>query len=352
MSYPQQELRVTALKNDQDRVSIAVMGVGNVGKNFLSLLSRNQKGIRRKAGKEIVVSFASDSNGIYSVRSAINTEMLLRAKEDGKLRETGKKVDMEDVLEESPDIIVDMTPATPDGLFGMGMYVSAFKRGIDVVTANKSPLAMHWSEVMNSARINGRRIRYEATVAGGTPLFNLIDYSLMPVEIVRVRGIVSMTVNFVLDRMLHNLDFEQSIRMAQREGIAETNFHDDTLGIDSARKTVIMSNSIFGSNISLSDIEFDGVENLSDRIDEMKKSGDRYRIVSDVYRKGTEILASSKLQSMEPLDPLVSLGTSSLCYLLETTDGSKYFVGNIRDGPLETASAVLNDVMLIARQKA
>ena len=244
MSYPQQELRVMALKNDQDRVSIAVMGVGNVGKNFLSLLSRNQKGIRRKAGKEIVVSFASDSNGIYSVRSAINTEMLLRAKEEGKLRETGKKVDMEDVLEESPDIIVDMTPATPDGLFGMGMYVSAFKRGIDVVTANKSPLATHWSEVMNSARINGRRIRYEATVAGGTPLFNLIDYSLMPVEIVRVRGIVSMTVNFVLDRMLHNLDFEQSIRMAQREGIAETNFHDDTLGIDSARKTVIMCSNL------------------------------------------------------------------------------------------------------------
>ncbi|QRF76491.1 homoserine dehydrogenase [Thermoplasmatales archaeon] len=336
--------------SNQDHIEIALMGLGNVGKNFLSILSRNNRSITRKTGKEIRITFASDSQSIISSRDGLPAEKLLKAKEGGKLKDSWKEARMDDLYADSPDIIVDMTPATPDGLFGKELYSTAFKHGIDIVTANKSPLAMHWTDVMNSARINKRRIRYEATVAGGTPLFNLVDYSLMPVEIVRIRGIVSMTVNYVLDRMLHNLDFEQSIRMAQREGIAETNFHDDTLGTDSARKTVIVADSIFGANISLKDLDYDGVESISDRIDEMKRSGERYRIVSDVYRKGNEVLASSKLQQMEPLDPLVTLGTSSLCYLLETTDGSKYFVGNIRDGPLETASAVLNDVMLLSRE--
>jgi homoserine dehydrogenase len=338
------------MKNSFPEYRIALIGVGNVGRSFLYVLDRNFRNITRKTGRNLKIVFASDSHGSYSNPEGFKTMDLLEAKQKGHMDRVGRRVSMDDLFSDIPHMVVDMTPATPDGLFGFDLYKRSFSAGADVVTANKSPLAMQWSDVMNAARVNGRRIRYEATVAGGTPLFNLLDYSMMPIEVIRIRGIVSMTVNFVLDRILHNLDFDQSIRMAQKDGIAETNFHDDTLGIDSARKTVIIANSIFESNLSLKDIKYEGVENLSDRIDEMKRSGDRYRIVSDVYRKGNEVFASSLINTMEPLDPLLSLGTSSLSYLLETTEGSKYFVGNIRDGPLETATAVLNDVMILAKE--
>lgn len=340
------------MDSDRKEFTIALMGLGNVGRNFLSLLDRNYRNVARKTGRNLKIIYAADSSGIYTKEAGIEPKKLLLAKERGELGKTLYSVKTDDIFTSVPDLLVDMMPATPDGMSGRDLYLKAFKNGVDVVTANKSPLAMHWSDVMNAARINGREIKYEATVAGGTPLFNLINYSLMPVEIIRIRGIVSMTVNFVLDRLLHNLDFDQSIRMAQKEGIAETNFHDDTRGVDSARKTVIIANSIFNANMSLNDITYEGVEDLDDRIAEMKKSGERYRIVSDVYSKGKDVIASSRINVMEPLDPLVSLGTSSLCYLLETTDGSKYFIGNIRDGPLETAAAVLNDVMLMARENS
>ncbi|MEM0156101.1 MAG: homoserine dehydrogenase [Thermoplasmataceae archaeon] len=339
------------MKNNFPEYRIALMGLGNVARSFLYVLDKNFKTISRKTGKNLKIVYASDSKGVYNKPDGFKPIDLLEAKQKGRMDLVGKKISTEDLFSGAPDVVVDLTPATPDGIFGLDLYKRSFGSGADVVTANKSPLAMQWSDVMNAARINGRRIRYEATVAGGTPLFNLLDYSMMPVEVIRIRGIVSMTVNFVLDRLLHNLDFSQSVKMAQKEGIAETDFHDDTMGIDSARKTVIIANAVFGSNLSLRDIKYDGVETLSDRIGEMRRSGDRYRIVSDVYRKDNEVFASSLINSIEPLDPLVSLGTSSLSYLLETTEGSKYFIGNIRDGPLETASAVLNDVMILAREE-
>ena len=328
----------------KNRVSIAIMGLGNVGKNFLSILDRQSSLISDRTGCEFIIAAASDSRHSVLYRNGIQPGELLDLKSGGDISMKGQPLRAAEMFASSFHVLVDMSTASPDGKRERDVYVDSMETGKDIVTANKSPLANHWSDIMGCSRQQGKSVLFEATVAGGVPLFSLLKYSCGPSRLVRFRGIVSLTANFVLRKMGEGLTFERAVRMAQELGIAETNYTDDTGGVDAARKTVILANALFGLNLRLAEFKFQGITSCA-------ATEDSSRLITEIVSEPDGTKVFSGIRKLDTGDFLASFGEMSLGYEVETEFNGKLRISSVSDGPVETAAAVVNDLMLLAGQK-
>ncbi len=78
---------------------------------------------------------------------------------------------------------------------------------------------------------------------------------------------------------------------------------------------------------------------------------DRYRLIAEITRSGNEVHAFSGLRNLDDGDYLLSLGEMSLGYEVNTSRNGRLRIHSVSDGPGETAAAVMNDVMLLAKEK-
>lgn len=331
-------------------MKVALLGLGNVGRNFVRILSESGDHIQESSRSSIEISFVADSRGVVKVDEGTSPARILEAKLAGKTRILGSESSIQEILESGVDVIIDVSSASKDGNRELRIFRNAIEKGIAIVTANKSPLALHWSEIVPYARENDVRILYEATVAGGVPLFNFAKYSCGPSKVLKFRGIVSLTANFVLKMMKSGKTFEEAVLKAQEMGVAETAYTDDTSGLDGARKTVILANALFGKEYSLKDIKYTGIPDLEE--DEIQRNGDRLRLFTTITATDSGLEVSSGFSLLDKDDFLLTLGESSLGYELSTDNNGVLRVSSAEDGPRETASAVMNDVMILARESA
>ncbi len=331
-----------------DGVKIAILGLGNVGSNFLRILDESKKHLEESCGNTLELKYAADSRHVVKIDCSRTVKDLTEAKRSGDISASFQKVELKDVLESDIDVLVDMSAASKDGKREMEIYKGAFERGIHVVTANKSPLALHWKEIVPEARKRGVRILYESTVAGGVPLFNFVRYSCGPSQVQGFRGIVSLTANFVLKMMLDGKSFEEAVKVAQEMGVAEADYTDDTSGLDAARKCVIVANALFGEELSLKDIRYSGIPELDEK--EIEANGRQLRLITEVKKENGKVTISTGFQKLVQEDYLLTLGESSLGYEVSTDNNGILRVASAHDGPRETASGVMNDVLILARE--
>ncbi len=318
-------------------IRIILMGTGNVGLNVLKIIDVNNQ---RSPASRIRVVGVSDSRS-YASGTDLDISSIISNKE-----KTGRISDQEfsgpeDLMGEDAEVLVDCTPASRDGVREYALYKTAFESGMNVVTANKSGLANKWHDIMESARQNSKYIRYEATVAGGVPLFSVLDYSILPSKIKRFRGIVSSTINYVIRNMANGRTLKDVVDDAIKKGIAESNPQDDLMGLDAARKSAILVNHIFGTEYTLNDVEYSGVDERSYLAND--------RLVTEVYVDGRRPVAVSHIVSLSKDDFLMSIGMDGLGYQIETDSNGTVNVSDVYDGPYETAGAVVNDIMLLSK---
>ena len=328
-------------------MKVALIGLGNVGRNLLRILDEDGNRISQACGSTIEIISATDSSGTALFRQPVKPKELLDAKVKGSFPSEFNEGSLDDALEMKPDAIVDMSPATKDGNRELGIYLKAIKHGSHIITANKSPLALHWKEIMDEAELNGISILHEATVAGGVPIFNFVRYSCGPSSIITFHGIVSLTANYVLMLMTKGMDFQDAVKKAQEMGIAEADYTDDTSGLDAARKSVILANALFNRNYTLKDIKYSGIEQLS--ADDITKHGRKMRLVTDLKMVNGEFELFSGFRTLQDEDFGLTLGETSLGYELVTNNSGTLRLYSTHDGPRETASAVVNDIMILAR---
>jgi len=327
-------------------MDVSLVGLGHIGKAVVGILNENHEYFKTRFGSDIHVISVSDSKTTIFNKSGLNLDKVLMYKERGELNEVADVMKMEDIYSLHSDIIVDMSPATKDGLAGLRMYKNAFESGKNIVTSNKAPLALHWKEIMELSRNQKKKILFESSVGGGVPLFNLNKYSLKSSKLLEFKGQVSSTINFVLSRLVENVDFHEAVKIAQNMGIAETDYRDDTNGLDGARKTVIIANALLGSEYTLKDVEYEGIDNLTN-IDDMRKSGEIYRVLSHITA-GTNPTIESKIFSIKPGDSMTAMDPLSMGYMEKTDNNDDLTVFEKHDGPLETAAQVVNDILLLS----
>lgn len=89
----------------------------------------------------------------------------------------------------------------------------ALSAGINVVTDNRAPLAVHGPELYVTADASNADLYYEATVAGAVPVAYGLRESLAGNRIMRVIGIMNGTTNFVLDAVAtRNFSYETALK--------------------------------------------------------------------------------------------------------------------------------------------
>ncbi len=100
------------------------------------------------------------------------------------------------------------------------LIAAALGAGKPVVTANKAVIAQHGPALEAIARRTGAALRFEAAVGGGIPVLGTLASDLAGNEIVRVRGIVNGTTNYILSAMAEDgRPYDEVLRDAQEQGL-------------------------------------------------------------------------------------------------------------------------------------
>ncbi|MEM1814208.1 MAG: hypothetical protein QXE04_02865, partial [Thermoplasmatales archaeon] len=236
------------------------------------------------------------------------------------------------------DIVVEVTQSTKDGRPGVDHVLQAFSHGKDVVTANKS-IMISDIDVLEKAADQGVKIRYEATVCGGLPVFNLMDHSIKVARIRSVEGVFNATSSLVLSEMEKGKSRSEAIAEAVKIGLAEHDPSDDLKGIDSARKGLILHRTIFGSKLKIDDAK------ILVKEEEMVPG---VRQVTEVTEEGVRV----SLQKKEGKGYLSLVSGPSMIIRFNTDSFDNLTLFTEHDGPLESSSAVLNDIVILMSQRA
>ena len=327
-------------------IRVSIIGFGAVGQGVAEVILQKVDYLR-DINLEIKVVAVVDSRG-----AEIDTEGIDLAKALERKRSKGTvalvdKTGLDVIKNIEHDVVIETTPTDiDDGGAGLSNMLEAFRQGRDVVTSNKGPLALKYTELVESANRSGSKFRFEATVGGAMPIINLIKGVLAGNEIISIQGILNGTCNYILTRMLEEeASYEQMLAEAQERGIAETDPTYDVEGIDAACKLVILANSVFGMNATYKDVDVTGISKITPE-SMILAYNDGYvtKLIGEV-RKDLLCVAPRLVPIGHPLSVGDTLNVASV----QTDLAGPVTITGRGAGSIETASAILSDLISISK---
>ncbi|AJA47486.1 homoserine dehydrogenase [Clostridium pasteurianum DSM 525 = ATCC 6013] len=318
-----------------NKIKIALLGLGNVGKGVWEIFKNNTDEIIRRSASELEISkiLVKDVNkdrGI-DVPKEILTE------------------NIDDILnDDSIQIIVELMGGVDPA---SDYVVRAIKNKKHVVTANKQMIATQGKELLDLAKKEGVLLYYEGSVAGGIPILKGIEESLTANKIEEIVGIINGTTNYILTKMsLENMDFETALKEAQEKGYAEADPTSDIESYDAVYKLAILTSLSFGINVNVNDIYREGISKITSHdIQNAKEFGYTIKLLA-IAKEKNDSLELRVHPTMIPLThPLSNVNDSFNAILIKgNAVGDLMFYGR-GAGSLPTGSAVAGDIISIVR---
>lgn len=324
--------------DDYRRLRVALLGAGAVGSQVANLMLRHADELADRAGAALELA------GI-AVRD-------VDAQRDVDLPRELFTTDVESLIVGS-DIVIELMGGIEPAKTNL---LLALNSGADVVTANKALLATHGTELFETADQVGASVYYEAAAAGAIPIIRPLRDSLAGDRVVRIMGIVNGTTNYILDRMdSEGAAFSDVLADAQRLGYAESDPTADVEGFDAAQKAAILASLAFHSTVPLDAVHREGISDItSSMIDEARSAGFVIKLLAVCERLATDGAESISVRVYPALvsrtHPLASVhGANNAVFVEAEAAGSLMFYG-AGAGGVQTASAVLGDVVSAARR--
>lgn len=255
---------------------IGIIGLGGVGRAFLSLLNDKSDELMTMGVRPEIVFALNSSSGCYREHGIDIKELLvhLESSRDLSILDGGfQGRDIHGLLDISGlDFLIEATPTDKiTGEPALSHILSALGRGINVVTANKGPVMLDYRRLKDLADTMGVSLGIGCTAGGALPTISSGQYDLLGARVTGIRGVLNGTTNYILTLMEEEgLEYAEALRKAQAEGIAETDPAMDVEGWDTAIKLIIIANAIMGSNLKLQDASVVGIQNL--KLDDVKKA--------------------------------------------------------------------------------
>jgi homoserine dehydrogenase len=327
---------------------IAVIGMGSVGKGVLKVLA-DSKGSYPERKAEFKLVAVADSKGVAVDDNGLDPAKVLQAKHDGGLKRSSMST-MDYINVGSYDVLVEVTPTdAKTGEPGLSYIVAALNRGKHVVTSNKGPVALKYDMLTSLAREKKVRFLFEATVGGAMPVFNLLRTPLAGNQIKGIKGIFNGTCNYILTRMAsEGLPYDMVLSEAKELGYAEADPTYDVEGIDTALKVVILANAAFGMGVSLNDVSITGISSMTPEALKLA-SDDGYviKLIGEIRPNGKERILKVSPRLVPKTHPLSVQGTLNAALIETALAGDIVIIGK-GAGSVETASAILSDLLYIA----
>jgi len=259
--------------------------------------------------------------------------------------------DFNEILDDPTiEIVVELIGGT-DAAF---TYLdAAMRRGKHVVTANKQLIATRGEALFTLARDLRRHLRFEASVAGAVPIIKVMRESMIAAGLHTVYGIVNGTTNYILTRMYNEEgDYREILADAQRLGYAEADPTADVGGLDAAAKMAILASIAFHSRVTLNDVSYYGIENISlDDVRYAKELGFVVKLVG-AARLIDQRISVRVFPALLPKEhPLASIsGSNNAVFLRGEAIGEIMLMGPGAGG-VPTSTAVVSDIISIANTK-
>lgn len=338
-----------ARKNRGPGMRLVLLGLGQVGLSLLEILQEKRfiSGNTRFELKAV-----ADTTGVVEVRSGTTMAEVVAAKKSGGIKSLagwlpGKDV-REAVKETDADVLVDCTTTNfRNGQPSIDCFNEAIAKGMDIVTANKGPLAFSMKSIIDGASRKGVTVRYGATVGGGTPFIDFGRICASAYEIVEMRGVLNGTTNYILTRMDEGMSLENALEEARSSGLAETDPSNDLRGLDSAAKIVILANTLCGCSYSVRDAAVKGIDTIEPALLAAAKSqGKSIKLISTYGKAEGRLAVAPEIVSISD-HVNVSGAYNALTY--RTADGNEYTLIGTGAGATETARAVLRDLLSLPR---
>jgi homoserine dehydrogenase len=250
-----------------------------------------------------------------------------------------------------PEAVVELTTLNPStGEPAISHIRAAFERHHHVVTANKGPIAHAYHALRDEAAQAGVQFRFESTVMDGTPVFNLVRYTLPGVRVNGFTGVLNSTSKIVIEAMRRGWSMEDGIAEAQRMGIAEADASFDVDGWDSAAKAAALANVLLDARKSPLEVDRKGIGRLTtEKVLALKDQRKTIALVSRGKRTSSGVSLRIRAEVLEETDLLACVrGTSNLLLLHTDLMGTVGTV-SLNPGVEQTAYGVFSDLIDIAR---
>ena len=216
-----------------------------------------------------------------------------------------------------------------------------------VVTGNKALLAERGQELFALAEQCGVPIYFEAAVAGGIPIIQVLQEGLVGNRIQSIHGIINGTCNYILTRMSQaGLSYADALGEAQEKGYAEADPTLDVSGWDAAHKAIILASLSYGFWIPTSCVHVEGVDKIDIADFKFaKRLGYTIKLLS-VIRADEKGLVEVRTQpTLVPLSHVLANVSGSFNAVLVNGDivGETLFYGR-GAGQDPTSSSVISDL--------
>jgi homoserine dehydrogenase len=322
----------------KDVVKVGLIGFGNIGTGVVKMFKHSGDMLSEKAGIKLALKKICDldikrDRGIF-----VDPDMLT--------------TDVNDILNDPEiDIVIEL----------MGGYKPAFDFVIramankkHVVSANKAMISKYWEEIAKAASNNRVEIMAEASVGGGIPVLRGIDKGLAANKIQEIMAIVNGTCNYILTKMtVDKLSFDAALKEAQSKGFAEADPTFDIEGLDAMHKLIILSNLSFGAVVKEKDVHVQGIKDV-DAMDIQAADELGYVMkllaIASKQKDGLSVRVHPVFISKNHLLASVNYEFNAI-YVRGDAVGETMFYGR-GAGEMPTASAVLSDVIYIAKNIA
>jgi len=322
-------------------LKVALLGCGVVGTEVARLLTEQADDLALRVGARLELAGIAVRRVAHKRSATIDRSLLTT---DPHALATRPDVDI--VVE----VIGGIEPAK-------SLLLAALKGGKPVVTANKALLAENGAEIYGAAREYGADLYYEASVAGAIPILRPLRESLAGDTVHRVLGIVNGTTNFILDRMdSSGAGFAESLEEAQALGYAEADPTADVEGFDAAAKAAILASLAFHTPVTAADVHREGITEVS-ATDILSARGlgrvVKLLAICDRSDAGNGQGVSVRVHpAMIPRShPLASVSEAYNAVFVEAESAGRLMFYGAGAGGTPTASAVLGDIVAVARNR-
>ncbi|GAA2702565.1 homoserine dehydrogenase [Micromonospora olivasterospora] len=324
-------------------VRLALLGCGTVGSEVVRLLHEQSADLAARIGAPLEIAgiavrrLGRDRGDLPVDEALFTTDALGLVKRD----------DVDVVVE----VVGGIEPAR-------GWLVEALRAGKSVVTANKALLAEDGAALHAAAAEGGADLYYEASVAGAIPLLRPLRDSLHGDRVNRVTGIVNGTTNFILSAMdATGAGFAEALEEATALGYAEADPTADVEGFDAAAKAAILASLAFHTRVTAADVHREGITEVTAAdVASARAMGCTIKLLCIAARvpdaAGKETVNVRVHPAMIPrTHPLASVGDAFNAVFVEAEAAGQLMFYGRGAGGAPTASAVLGDVVAVARNR-
>lgn len=333
---------------------VLLAGFGSVGRGVARMLEARRDELYSRMGLSPRLVGVLDSTGCALRAGGLDAATLIAAKTAsgsvGALPDLGTSLadhaaTLRLIADTQADVFVESTPSVitnPQPAFER--IKAALSSGKHVVSVNKAPLAMAMPALEQLARFNKVAFRYSGTVGAATPVLATAHTLAQGDRIMKIRGILNGTTNFILWRMSeHGDDYHAALAEAVRLGYAETDPSNDVDGVDTATKVVIIANSVLKMNATIQDVRVRGIRDM-DRlsIERARAKGERLKLIGEIDAQSRTLsVAPMGVPQAGPMD--VPANLNAVQFTLASA-GEVTLVGRGAGGE-ETATAIVRDLV-------